>query len=93
MENLVELCRRNSHDSCLLVNHAFCEHIGSHLESCETCPLADTALEHPELAFLNRELDVLHIVEVVLEMCADLVQFLVNLRHCGLEGLEVLVLV
>ena len=85
MENLVELCRRNAHNCGLLVDHTFLEHVDSHLECCKTGSLADTALEHPEVTFLNGELDVLHIVEVLLESCPDIVELRINLRHSLLE--------
>ena len=90
-ENLVELGRSDPHHGGLLVNHTLGEHIHSHLEGSETGALANTALKHPELAFLNGELNILHIVEVAFESLADLVELLVNFRHCGLEGLEILV--
>ena len=91
MEDFVELCRSHTGNCGLLVNHSFLEHIHSHIQSSETCSFADTALEHPEFAVLNGELDVLHIVEVFLEVKTDVVKLLVNLRHCGLEGSEVCV--
>ena len=82
MENLVELCRRNTHYGGLLVDHTLFEHVDRHLEGSETGSLADTALEHPEVTLLDGELDVLHIVEVLLKSDSDLVELLVNLRHC-----------
>ena len=92
MENFVKLCRRHPHHGSLLVDHLFFDHVHCHLESGQTGPLADTALEHPEMSFLDGELDVLHILEVLLKGEADAVKLLVDLRHCALEGLEVLVL-
>ena len=91
MENLVKLCRRNAHYSCLLVNHALLEHVHCHVEGSDTGPLSYAALEHPELAVLDCELDVLHIAEVLLKMEADAVKFGINFRHCSLKRLKVLV--
>ena len=92
MKDLVELCRRNAHYSGLLVDHTLFEHIDSHLKRSETCSLTDTALEHPEVAFLDSELDVLHIVEMLLESCPDGVELFIYLRHSLFERLEILVL-
>ena len=91
MENLVELSRGYPHYSCLLVNHSLLKHVHCHVESSDTCSLSDTALEHPEFTVLDSELDVLHVVEVFLEVETDIVKLLVNLRHCSLKRLEVLV--
>ena len=48
-------------------------------------------MKHPELAFLNRELDVLHVMEVILKAETDLVQFLIYFRHCLFERRQVLI--
>ena len=37
-------------------------------------PLAHAALEHVERAFLDRELDVLHVVVVLFQLAADVVE-------------------
>ena len=47
--------------------------------------LAVARLEHEQLAFLDRELDVLHVLEMLLEGRADLQQFGVGLRHLVLQ--------
>ena len=91
MENLVKLGRSDPHDSGLLVDHTLGEHIHSHLKGSKACTLAYAALEHPELALLDCEFNVLHIVEVAFERLAYLVKLLVDFRHCGLERLEILV--
>ena len=91
MKNLIELSRSNTHYCCLLVNHALCKHVHRHIERSETGPLSNTALEHPELAVLNSELDVLHVVEVLLKVKTDVVKFLVDLRHCLFERFEICV--
>ena len=93
MEDFVKLGGGYPEDGCALVNHTLVKHIHCHLERCKSGSLTDTALEHIELAILDGELDVLHIVEVVLKKYANVVELLVNLRHCLLQGLEVLVMV
>ncbi len=92
VENLVKLGGSHSHDGGLLVDEAFLYHVNCHLKGSKTGALADTALEHPKLAFLDGEFDILHILEVVFEALADVVEFLVNLGHGLFEGCEVLVL-
>ena len=81
MKDLVELSWSDTHYSCLLVDHALLEHIHCHVESSKTCSLTNAALEHPKLTVLDSELDVLHILEVSLELETDSVKLLVNLRH------------
>ena len=92
VEDLVQLGRSHAHDGGLLVDQAFIDHVDGHLQGGEAGALADTALQHPQLAFLDGELDVLHVLEVLLEVETDVVQLLVHFRHGGLEGGEVLVL-
>ena len=91
MKNFIELCRRNAHNSGLLVDHTFLKHIYSHLEGSETGSLTDTALKHPKMTFLDSELDVLHIVEVLLQSGSDFIQLLVNCRHSLLKRLEIFI--
>ena len=92
VEDLVELGGGDPHHGGLLVDHALGDHVGGHLQGGQAGALADTALEHPQLAFLDGELDVLHVVEVVLELQADRVELGVDVGHCLRERLEVLVL-
>ena len=92
MEDFIELAWRNPHHGGLLIDHILIHHVHRHLEGGEAGTFSDTALEHPEMSLLDRELDVLHVVEVLLEVEADGIQLLVNLRHGLLEGIQVLVL-
>ncbi len=92
VENLVKLGRRNPHHGCLLIDHLLVNHVHRHPQGGQTGSLSDPALEHPEMTLLDGELDVLHVMEVLLESQADVIKFLVNLRHGGLQRLEILVL-
>ena len=92
MEKLFKLRRGNPHHSGLLVDHLLVNHVHGHLQGCQTGPLADTALEHPEVTLLDGELDVLHVMEMLLKSETYVVKLLVDLRHGGLKGLEILVL-
>ena len=92
MQNLVELRRGNPHYSCLFVNHLLLNHVHRHLKGSKTGTLSDPALEHPKMSFLDGELDVLHVAEMLLKLQTDSVQLLVDFRHGSLKGLEILVL-
>ena len=93
MEDFVELLGSDAQDGGLLVDQLLVEHIHGHVERSDTGALADTALQHPELAVLDGELDVLHVGEVVLQVLLDLVEFLVNCRHSGFQRCQVAVMV
>ncbi len=85
VQELVKLCGAHAHNCGLLIDEALLQHIHSHIEGRDAGALAHAALEHPELAVLNGELDVLHIVVVLLEVLADGVQLFVNLGHSLLQ--------
>ncbi len=91
VQHLVQLGGSYAHHGGLFVDEAFLYHIYSHLQGGQTSALANTALQHPKFAFLDGEFNVLHILEVVLQGFADIVQLLVNLRHGGFQGRQVLV--
>ena len=76
----------------LLVDQPLVEHVHRHVQGGRAGPLAVAALEHVELAFLDRELDVLHVVVVRFELAADVVELLVQGRPLGLQRRQVLVL-
>ena len=85
MEQLVELGGLATQYGRLLVDHTLAEHIHSDLHHGSTCTLTVAALQHPELTVLDRELDVLHIAVVILEVVLDSIQLLVYLGHYLLE--------
>ena len=82
-EELGELICWNSGDSCLLVDETLLHHFNLASDPAEDCSLTISGLEHEELAFLDCELQVLHIVIVLLELLSDIaklsVGFWVNL--------------
>ena len=92
VQNLVKLRGRHAHHGGLLVDHALGEHVHGHLDCGQAGALAYAALQHPELAFLDGELNILHIVEMLLQLPADLVKLRIDLGHRLLEGLEILVM-
>ena len=81
MQQLVELLRLATHDGGLLIDHTLVEQVDSDLHHGSTCTLTVTCLEEPELALLNGELHILHIVIVVLQFVLDTIQLIVDLRH------------
>ena len=93
MKQLIQLCRSNTHNCGLFIDKALVKHIHSHCKSCKSCSLTYTALEHPEFAILNCELNILHIVEMMLKVFLNLIQLFVNLWHSILQRGHILVLV
>ena len=74
VQQFIELRRLNAHHSGLLVDQPFGQHVHRHVQGGGAGPLADAALEHIELALLDREFDVLHVVVVFFELFADAVE-------------------
>jgi hypothetical protein len=67
------------------VDELLLHHVHGELQRGGGGALAVARLEHEQLAFLDGELDVLHVLEVLLEDRADLEQFGVGLRHLVLQ--------
>jgi hypothetical protein len=84
-EELLELVGRVAQDRGFPVDELFLHHVGGELQRGGGGALAVARLEHEQLAFLDGELDVLHVLEVLLERLADLEQLGVGLRHHVLE--------
>ena len=81
VEQLVELGRLAAQYGRLFVDQTVAQHIHGDLDHCGTGTLTVAALQHPELAVLNRELDILHIREVLLQVVLYLVQLGIYLGH------------
>ena len=92
VQQLVELGGRYAHHHLALVNQTLLQHVESHRQGSHTGALAHAALQHIQLAVLNSELDVEHIVIVLLEDGADVAEFLIGVGHKLLHGVHVLVL-
>ena len=84
-EELLELVGRVAQDGGLPVDELLLHHVGGELERGGGGALAVAGLEHEQLAFLDGELDVLHVLEVLLEDLADLEELVVALRHHVLQ--------
>ena len=81
VEQLVELRGLAAKHGRAFVDQPFAEHVHRDLDHGRTGAFAVAALEHPQLAVLDRELDVLHVLEILLQVVLDLIEFLVNHRH------------
>ena len=81
VQQLVELLGLATHDGSLLVDHTLVEQVDGDLHHCGTCTLTVTCLEEPELALLDGELHILHIMIVVLQLVLNTIQLIVDLRH------------
>ena len=92
VEEFIELLGFDAHDGGLFVDEPLVQHVHRHVQRGGAGALADAALQHPELAFLDGELDVEHVGEVLFERGTDGVELLVGLGHGVLHAHEVLVL-
>ena len=72
VEQGVKVARVDHQNGLLLVDHAFIDEVARDLERSLRGALAVAGLEHEELAVLDGELHVLHVVIVVLQRGADL---------------------
>ena len=85
VQQLVERLRLDLHDRFLLREQPLFAHVDRDLHRGETSPLAVAGLEHVEGVLLDRELEVLHVLVVPLELGRDLAQLPVGGRHQRLE--------
>ena len=67
-EQMPKIISRNSEDSLFLLNEALLNHIKSDINGRKTGALSVTGLQHPQFAFLDRKLYVLHITEMLLKL-------------------------
>ena len=85
VQELVELVRLHSQDGQLLVDQPLLHHVHGDLHGRGRGALAHAALQHVELAVLDRELDVQHVRVVLLQPLVDPLQLGVHLGHGLLE--------
>ena len=81
MEQLVELVGLAALNGRLLINHTLVEQIHGNLHHSSTRTLTVARLQEPELALLDGELHILHVVVVVLELILQCVELGVDLGH------------
>ena len=80
-EKLAELIGRNAGDRILPGDELFLHHLDRDADGGDTGALAVAGLEHEELAVFDRELEVLHLVEMLFQRGADIFQFAIGLGH------------
>ncbi len=92
LQQLVQVIRRDTvdRDGFLPVDQLLLDHIHREADGGEAGTLAVAGLEHPQLAALDGEFDVLHIAVVLLQLEAHLVELLVDRGHLGGEFLDLL---
>mmetsp|Transcript_40600 Transcript_40600/g.79488 ORF Transcript_40600/g.79488 Transcript_40600/m.79488 type:complete len:620 (-) Transcript_40600:61-1920(-) len=88
VEELVEVRRVHLVDGLVLCDETLLVHVYGDLDGRGAGPLAVAALEHEELAVLDGELDVLHILIVTLKLLHVLKKLLVSVRHDLLQGAD-----
>ena len=71
---------RNTEDSLFLLDEALLNHIQRDVDGSKTRALSVTGLQHPQFAFLDGKLNVLHITEVLLKFLTSYKKLLVRLR-------------
>ena len=84
-EQLIELVGRIAHHCGLPVDELLIDHVDRELERGHCGALAVTRLEHVQPAFLDRELKILHVLEMLLQGLADLLELGKRFWHLLLE--------
>ena len=79
MKELVEILRRNPLDRFVLCDQPLAHHLHANPHGGGAGPLRSPRLQHVELIVLERELDVLHVLEVILELRGEPLQVAVDL--------------
>ena len=85
VQDLVELRRLDARYGLLLGDEPFARHVDRNLQRRRNGALAVAALEHPQLAFLDGELHVLHVAVMPLQRLADAFELGEGFRHDRFE--------
>ena len=88
IEVLGELLRSDAHHRLAFGDHAFIDQVHCNPHGRDARALPDPGLEHVQLAFLDRELQVEHVAVVTLELLIGLHEVLVGLRERLRQGLD-----
>ena len=80
-EQVVQAVRADSLERCRLVDEFRLGHLDGDPHGGRPGPLAGPGLQHVEGSILDRELDVLHLLVVRLQLLANVHQLLIDLRH------------
>ena len=90
VKQLIDVTSRHSQHRSAFVDQAFADHIDGDLHGCGTGALAVPCLKHPELAALDRELEILHVFVVSFETVRDFHKLIVDFGHVLLQLVDVL---
>ena len=85
MQKVIELLRLNLEQSLILRDQAFLDHVNRDLQSSVCRSLTIAALQHEQLAMLNRKLHILQIMVMILQCLGDTGEVSVSARHRLLE--------
>ena len=81
MQQLIELFRRDaSHRSCA-IDQFLARHVNRDAHGGGAGAFAGARLQHPELAALDRELAVLHVMIMLFQQLRDRIELLINFRQ------------
>ena len=86
MEQLVDLGGLDALDRLVLGDEGFRDHVDGDLDGRLGGALRGARLQHPELALLDGELEVLDVAVVLLEALGVGLELLVDVRQLFLEG-------
>ena len=88
MQKGLHVLGRHAQQRLFLVDHALAHHVHRDAHRGAAAALAAARLQDVTAAFLNRELDVLHVAVVLFEQRLRAVQFIVGVREPLAQGLE-----
>ena len=90
-EEVTKIIGWNPENGFFLLDEALLDHIKSNIDGSEASALSVASLKHPQFSFLNGELNVLHIAEVLLKLLTGYEEFFMRFRkifgHLG-DGLR-----
>ena len=93
-EKVPEVISGNTENSLFLLNEALLNHIQRDVDGGKTRALSVTSLQHPQLAFLDSKLNILHITEVLFEFLTSYEKLFMRFRKIfghlcdGLRGAD-----
>ncbi len=91
VQQLIKLGRIDAQDGLVLADQALGDHLNGDLQRRLGGALAVAGLQHPQTALLDRELNVLHVAIMVLEIVENLAQLGEHVRHGGFHGRQMVV--
>ena len=82
MQKLIDLGRLDPLDGLVLEDHFLAHHVDGDFDGRRGRSLGRAGLQHPELLLLDRELDVLDVAVVLLQLVRGLFELAVDLGNC-----------